>query len=226
MQEYHETIAQPTPQTTEYRVLQSVNRISVFVGVIVSFAMFLDGHSVTTSMLAGVGFYAIVAAMLILTPYVTAIIIAAIRESTIRRRDALPYRYAETQRMQVVDHPRLDDREATDPLQLPVSPRYVPALPTITEAAKLDASNFITQLFDPSNGRPLPNKITRNKGQIQHKTPSAEAVEYLAALGIVRSGTGAQLYFDTDLYPTHRDALNAIRTGVKPSLWQGGKEER
>jgi hypothetical protein len=224
MKDYHETVVQPTPQTTEYRVLQSVNRISLLVGGIVFGAMLFDGHSVTTSMLAGVGFYAIVAALLILTPYVTALFIAYMQEVTIRRRDDLPYRYAETQRVQVVDQPRIGYTATTDPIQLPVSPSYIPAVPRVNDTTRLDAMNFINQLFD-GDGRPLPNKITKNKGQIQHKSPTPEAIEYLASLNIVRSGTGSQLYYDLSTYPTHREAINALRTGVI-APWQGqGKEE-
>lgn len=226
MQEYKSDtyIQQPAPQTTEHSVLRSINYISVFVGAIVFVAMFVDGHSVTVSVLAGVGFYTFVAAMLILTPYVTALFIARMQEVTIRRRDALPYRFAETQRVQVVDYPRIEDRGATDPIQLPVAPSYVPALPRVNDATRLDAMNFINQLFD-GDGRPLPNKITKNKCQIQHKSPTPEAIEYLASLNIVRSGTGSQLYYDLSTYPTHREAINALRTGVIPS-WQGqGGEE-
>lgn len=221
-----ETVAQQAPQQTEISVLKSVNRISMFVGIIVAWAMWMDGHSVTASMLAGVGFYLVVAVLLITAPFLTAIIIAWQREVTIRRYNALPYEMAQDAQksFQVVDQPRIGYEPTTAPLRLPETPSFVPAVPRISDNTKIDAANFINHLFD-GDGRPLPSKITRNKGQIQHKSPSPEAVEYMASLGIVRAGEGNQLYFDLTTYPTHRDALNTVRTGVKPSVWQGGKEE-
>lgn len=99
----------------------------------------------------------------------------------------------------------------------------MPAVPFISDNTKIDAANFINQLFD-GDGRPLPSKITRNKGQIQHKSPTPEAVEYMASLGIVRTGDGNTLYFNVTTFPTHRDVLNCIRTGVIPHLQGEGYE--
>jgi hypothetical protein len=108
---------------------------------------------------------------------------------------------------------------------LPDTPRFVPAVPRTPEAVKVDAASFIAQLFD-SDGAPLPNKITPNKKQIQHKSPSDEAVEYLLALEIVRRGDGKQLYWNDDAYTgysTHLEAHEAIRTGVRKASWQEGR---
>lgn len=134
-------------------------------------------------------------------------------------REQLRWQARQEARWQVVDTPQLPS-PSVEGMQ---GVRYVPAVPRVSEAAKVDAANFIMQLFDSETGRPLPNKITPKKGQIQHKSPSPEAVEYLTALGIVTQPYGTQLYMSPH-FPTLRDAINAIRTGRKPSYEQGKEE--
>lgn len=228
------SVAQQAPQQTEISVLKSVNRISVIVGVIVGVAMFRDGYSVTSSMLAGVTFYGLIATLLIAAPFLTEIIIAHMHEVTTRRFNELPYKHAQTAQealpgVQVVDHPRIAHRHTVDSLQLPVAPSFVPAVPRTSEVIKADAYNFVVQLFNTVDGRPLPQKITKNKGQIQHPSPTPEAIEYLMALGIVQKGEGKQLYYNKDEYsgyPTLRDAINSIRTGVRKASYKEGKIEK
>lgn len=233
MKEYHESVVQPTPHNENAPVYKSVNLISLFVGMIVMGAFIYDNHSVTISVLAGVSFYGAVAGALILAPHATAIVIAHMREVTTRRFNELPYKHAQKAQealpgVQVVDHPRIAHRHTVDSLQLPVAPSFVPAVPRTSEVVKADAYNFVVQLFNTVDGRPLPQKITKNKGQIQHPSPTPEAIEYLMALGIVQKGEGKQLYYNKDEYdgfPTLRQAINAIRTGVSRPSSEEGKEQ-
>lgn len=122
--------------------------------------------------------------------------------------------------VQIVPPQQIEYKPDTDPLQSHSGRRFVSAVPKISDAAKVDAANFITQLFDTGTGRPLPNKITRNKGQIQHTSPTSEAKEYLMSLGIVSAPEGKQLYWSPH-YPTLQEAINAVRTGRKPSYKEG-----
>lgn len=204
-----------SPPTKQADVLHSVNWMSGAVAAILSVGMIADKHSVTVSVLSGVAFYGTVAGILVMTP----LILNHQDNVTIRRRDELPYRYMpqHTPHIGLVDPVRLPE-----PAPLPQSPRFIPAVPYAKEGLKASAIGWVTQLFDPDTGEILPNKITRNKGQVQIKTPEAEVVEYLSSLGMVRIGEGKQLYWQSDPYSTFRYALNAIRTGVKPSSWQQG----
>lgn len=204
-----------SPPTKQADVLHSVNWMSGAVAAILSVGMIADKHSVTVSVLSGVAFYGTVAGILVMTP----LILNHQDNVTIRRRDELPYRYMpqHTPHIGIVDPVRLPE-----PAPLPQSQRFIPAVPATRESLKATAAGWITQLFDPDDGTPLASKITRNKGQVQVKSPDFEIVEYLEALGMVRVGDGKQLYWQADTYPTLRYAINAIRTGVKPSSWQEG----
>jgi hypothetical protein len=215
VKDYISTEQQQPPQAVN--VLNSVNWMSAGVATLLSLGMILDRHSVTVSVLSGVAFYGAIAGTLVATP----LILNHQDQVTIRRRDEMPYRYL----------PQPEARVGlVDPVRLPVAaslpdtPRFVPAVPRIQDNIKVAAAGWVTQLFDTSDGTPLPTKITRNKGQVQIKSPEPEVVEYLASLGIVRVGDGKQLYWQMDTCPTYRYALNAIRTGVKPTPWQEDRQ--
>lgn len=116
--------------------------------------------------------------------------------------------------------PQLPPGEPTDLPRLPAGPRFVPPVPVAGDEMRAAAAGWIAQLFDPETGKAT--RITRNKGQIQIKSPEPEVVDYLESLGIVRVGEGKQLYWDMALYPNRRSALQAIRTGGRPSPSEGG----
>lgn len=216
-----EVVAEQIEPLANASVARSVNLMSVLFAIVIVVGMLINQYSVTTAVLSGASFYGGIAALLVLAPHVTRIIVNGQNQMTTRHCAELPYRYAvSTQpRMTVVDPVQIA-HEA--PAQLPQTPNFVPAIPRTDDKVKVDAGNFVTQLFDSSNGRPLPSRITRNKGQIQWKSPSPEAVEYLVSLGIVQAPEGKQLYYNGTDYPTLRDALNAVRTGVKrPSCQEG-----
>lgn len=152
-------------------------------------------------------------------------------QATIRQRDRMDVQlqmYYQQPALRV-EHPlQLSRNPAADPAPQHQGRRFVAPVPTIAESTKIDAANFITQLFNPENGRPLPSKITKNKYQIQHPSPTPEAVEYLTALDILSAPEGKQLYYNILRYPTYHDAYDAIRTGRKASYKEGmemGKEE-
>lgn len=214
-----DSMAQQAPQQTDVGVHQSVNRISLIVGAIVAWAMWVDGHSVTVSMLAGVGFYLVVAVLLITAPFLTAIIIAWQREVTIRRYNALPYEMAQDAQksFQVVDQPRIGYKPTTPPLRLPESPRYVPAIPPADERLKLACYSFVRDLFD-EEGRPIPKRIlgghTKSPSLVQYEKPKPDVVSYLLSLQMVWENERKQLFFNVEDYPTLRYCMTAINLGV------------
>lgn len=198
----------------------------VLVTAIIIIGMWVDSGSATIAVVSGVIFFLVFGCVVILalTGTIKEVAINGQNQRTMREMYRLQY-YAQTApRVSVVDPVQLPYSQP-DALQLPDTPRFVPAVPRTPEAVKVDAASFIAQLFD-SDGAPLPNKITPNKKQIQHKSPSDEAVEYLLALEIVRRGDGKQLYWNDDAYTgysTRQDAHEAIRTGVRKASWQEGR---
>lgn len=220
-------------------VFRSINLMSVGVACILGFGMWIDEHSVTVSVLSGVSFYAGIAGLLILWQpgALPSVLINGQREGTIRRRDMLQFhmQMAYVPPPHVVRTAPIAVADLVDPMQtvgipaatLTESRRFVAPVPATVDTIKVDAANFVTQLFDASTGRPIPHRITKNKGQIQYKSPSNEAIEYLLALEIVKRGAGPQLYWNGDVYtgyPTHRDAINAIRSGVRKASQPQGKQ--
>lgn len=197
----------------------------VLVTLFVIVGMWADSGSATVAVVSGVIFFLVFGCVVILalTGTIKEVAINGQNQRTMREMYRLQY-YAQTApRVSVVDPLQIPYTEDA-PLQLPDTPRFVPAVPPTEDMVRVDALNFIAQLFDRS-GQPLPTKITPRKGQIQHKSPSNEAVEYLLALEIVRRGDGGQLYFNSDVYSGYPDrdaAIRAIRTGVRRVSWQEG----
>jgi len=197
----------------------------LLVTLFVMVAMWVDSGSATIAVVSGVAFFLVFGCVVILalTGTIKEVSINGQNQRTLREMYRLQY-YAQTApRVSVVDPLQIPYTEDA-PLQLPDTPRFVPAVPPTEDMVRVDAMNFIAQLFDRT-GAPLPTKITPRKGQIQHKSPSNEAVEYLLALEVVRRGDGGQLYFNSDVYsgyPTRNDAIRAIRTGVRRASWQEG----
>ncbi len=198
----------------------------VLVTLFVIVGMWADSGSATVAVVSGVAFFLVFGCVVILalTGTIKEVAINGQNQKTLREMHQLQY-YAQVQppRVQVVDPLQIPYTEP-GALQLPDTPRFVPAVPPTEDMVRVDALNFVAQLFDRS-GQPLPTKITPRKGQIQHKSPSNEAVEYLLALEVVRRGEGGQLYFNSDVYsgyPTRDEAIRAIRTGVRrPAYSQG-----
>jgi hypothetical protein len=176
----------------------------------------------TVAVVSGVAFFLVFGCVVILalTGTIKEVAINGQNQKTLREMYRLQY-YAQTApRVSVVDPLQIPYTEP-GALQLPDTPRFVPAVPPTEDMVRVDALNFIAQLFDRS-GQPLPTKITPRKGQIQHKSPSNEAVEYLLALEIVRRGDGGQLYWNNDAYTGYLDrqeAVQAIRSGTRKASW-------
>jgi hypothetical protein len=204
----------------------------VLVTVIVIAAMIYDRQSVTVAVLSGVTFFVLFGSFVILTlsGTLTEIITNGQKQKTARQLHHLQYvAQTEAARVEVLRPRQLEYTPPTHPLQLPDSPRFVPAVPSAGESLKVAAVGWVTQLFDTTTGRPLPDRITRNKGQIQIKSPEPEVIDYLASLGMVRTGSGKQLYWngdDTTGFPTLRQSINAIRAGLRPPPWQEQEEDR
>jgi hypothetical protein len=115
-----------------------------------------------------------------------------------------------------------------DPLQTPSAPpSYIAAVPRVDPLLKVAAAGWVSQLFDE---RGAPNsKIKGAKSNIQVSKPEEEVREYLLSLGIIREDEGRNLYFDLDLFPVLRYALNTINTGVRrthPPMGEYGGGER
>lgn len=210
----------PNEQPPQHsNVLSSVNWMSAGVATLLSLGMIMDRNSVTVSVLSGVAFYAAIAGTLVATP----LILNHQDQVTLRRRDELPYLYMPQEQPQ---------RRVSliDPMQIGSStptlsaPSYVPAIARAKDELKVAAAGWVSQLFDGETGRPLPNRITRAKGNIQLKSPEEEVTAYLCSLGIISQDAGKRLYYNTATYPTLREAINTIRTGVRPSPTDGGMD--
>jgi hypothetical protein len=223
MEKYSDDSLSPQAALQVASVSKSINLMSVGVATLLSVGMVIDKHSVTVSVLSGVGFYGAIAGLLVLwqPSALPLVLINRQHEVTERRRDMLQYRMHMTQLP--VPHADPLPRVRVVPPLLLANDRFVPAVPRVADNLKLVAGSWITQLFDTSTGQPLPNRITRNKGQVQIKSPEPEVVAYLEALEIVRVGEGKQLYYNMALYPTLREAINAVRTGVRPPSYAEGE---
>lgn len=197
---------------------------NLFVTVIVGGALWADSGSAIVGVVSGVAFFLVFGCVVILalTGTIKEVAINGQNQRTLRQMHQLQYHAQIT-----VERPAqgVYTLPVESPLQLPDTPRFVPAVPPTQDMVRVDAMNFVAQLFD-REGQPLPQKITPRKGQIQHKSPSNEAVEYLLALEIVRRGEGKQLYWNNDAYSgysTRDEAMRAIKTGVRRASWQEGE---
>ena len=198
----------------------------LLVTLFVMVAMWVDSGSAIVAVVSGVIFFLVFGCVVILalTGTIKEVAINGQNQKTLRQMHQLQYYAQVTPRVSVVD-PLQIPYSQPDALQLPDTPRFVPAVPPTEDMVRVDALNFVAQLFDRT-GQPLPQKITPRKGQIQHKSPSNEAVEYLLALEVVRRGDGGQLYFNSDVYsgyPTRDEAMRAIRTGVRRASYSQGE---
>jgi hypothetical protein len=195
-------------------VHRSVNFISLLVSILVFSALVLDNHSVTTSTLAGVSFYGIVAAMLILAPHVTQISIAHMREVTTRRRDQLPYTIAQNAQPSLT---------VVDPLQIahkPSAPVLLPYASTFVaphdDSAEREAAAWLLALYT-EQGDPHPRKVNlsdkkERPGRVWAKSPSEAALQILTQRGIVHNlGNGIRLSLTR--CPTVTAALERLQTG-------------
>ncbi len=197
----------------------------VLVTIFIIIGMWVDSGSATIAVVSGVIFFLVFGCVVILalTGTIKEVAINGQNQRTMREMYQLQY-YAQTApRVSVVDPVQLPYSQP-DALRLPDTPRFVPAVPPTEDMVRVDALNFIAQLFDRT-GKPI--KITPVKAQIQHKSPSDDAVEYLLALEIVRRGEGGQLYYNNDEYsgyPSRDHAIRAIRTGVRRASWQEGQD--
>lgn len=201
--------------------------VDVLMTAVLITGMVIDKHSVTLSVLSGVTFFLVFGSLVMLTlsGTLTHIITNGQNNRTTRHMYDLQYdAEMEQLRVTVADRPRLAYTPSAPPLQLPDSPTYVSAVPPANEVIKVAAASFITQLFDTSTGRPLPTRITKNKQQIQFKSPESDVVEYMKSLGIVVQ-EGNHLYYNATHFPTYREAINAVRTGRRPTPIQEGRVE-
>jgi hypothetical protein len=180
-------------------VYKSVNYISVLVGIIVMGAFIYDQHSVTVSVLAGVGFYGAVAGVLIITPHAKDIAIAHMKEVTIRQNNELPYEAQRSlENVQVVPYPRIADTQPVAPARVPEGQRFVPAQAEPDDSAKREAAAWLLQLFT-QDGTPDPKKILlqsekERPGRIRIAAPSRPAKQYLMDKSIIHDlGNGFRL---------------------------------
>lgn len=217
MQNYNHDPDAPQASAQVANVLKSINLMSVGVATLLSAGMVIDKHSVTVSVLSGVGFYGAIAGLLVLwqpgaLPYV---LVNRQREVTERRRDEMQYK------IHVASLPT-SQVAVVDPLQLASAPpvaggRFVSAVPSIDARLKLAAYEFVTTLFD-DEGRPNPRRIlaahTRRPGQVQAGKPKPEVLDYLLSLQMLAEREGGMLFFDVARYPTLHEAINAIKRGI------------
>ncbi len=200
---------------------------NVLITVVLIVGVYFDNRSATVAVLSGVAYFIFSTGLTVLTlsGALPAMVISRQQEVTIRRRDEQLYslqaaQLPPPQRWAVADTVQIP---GTTPAQLSQAPSFVPAIPRIADNIKVVAGSWVTQLFDTSNGKPLPNRITRNKGQVQMKSPEPDVIAYLESLGIIYQDNSKHLYWNVANFPTLRDALNSIRTGVKPPSSEGGR---
>lgn len=179
---------QAAPQTAS--VYRSINWMSVAVGIILSIGMAFDNHSVTTSVLSGVSFYGVIAAMLILwqpgaLPYVLVSTLTSwFREVTERRRDEMQYKIHVSQAPQVS---LVDPRQGGSvPSALMENSRFVPAIAPGDQSVEREAVAWVLQLYG-KDGEPDPAKVLTEEntdkkdqvGRIRIGAPSKVAKQWL-----------------------------------------------
>lgn len=196
--------------------------------VIVLGAVYRDSDSAITGIVASVPVFLIGTPILILAVNggITHMFCARLEQVTIRRYNdsmtALQLDTGEQGRAFTVEPVQSSLLTAEGLQGGNTSPRYVPAIARAKDELKVAAAGWVAQLFDGETGRPLPNRITKARGNIQLKSPETEVTVYLCSLGIISQDEGKHLFYNTALYPTLRQAINAIGTGVRPSSTDGG----
>jgi hypothetical protein len=180
-------------------VFKSVNLMSVGVAALLSTGMIVDKHSVTVSVLSGVGFYGAIAGLLILwqpgaLPFV---LVNRQHEITERRRDEMQYRIHLRQAPQVSLADPLPMVSAP-PAQLPTGTRFVPAIAPADQSVEREAVAWVLQLYG-RDGEPDPAKVltkTDNEkpGRVRIAGPSKAAKQWLVDRRILHSlGNGYRL---------------------------------
>lgn len=157
----------------------------VLVTIIVMGGMAYDSHSVTISVLSGVTFFLLFGALVILTlsGALPAMVINGQNQQTTRQLHRLQYtaQMEQAQRVEVVRHPQLEYTQPTEPMQLPSSPSFVPAVPPADEQLKLRCYTFVRDLFD-GGGEAPPQK---NPGSTYEKPwPSAVREAQIRCRGV------------------------------------------
>lgn len=175
--------------------------------------MVLDSQSVTLALTCGIGFFTFLVILVLLVH--TGQLASAYRhyetEKTLRTQARWQYEVY----MRELPQPPFPALEEVP--QAILLNTYIPARPVPSEQVKVDAYAWVMRLF--KHGELDPERVlgpeTRSPGQVQAKKPSAEVLEYLLALEVVRGGgKGEMLFFNYAIYPSLRFCQQAIKYGV------------
>jgi hypothetical protein len=206
----------PAPQTGEVAsVFRSINLMSVGVAALLSTGMIVDRHSVTVSVLSGVGFYGAIAGLLILWQpgALPAVLINHQREITVRRRDELPYRAQSAPAVLTVVEPLQLAHTPSAPAMLPYASTFVAPH---DDSAEREAVAWMLQLYG-ADGTPDAKKVLlasdkEKPGRIRIAAPSRPAKEWLLARHLIHDlGNGFRL--NLGRCPTIADARIHLSPG-------------
>lgn len=230
MREY-DSVEVSSPQTQASTSNDTLGKFSLLTILLVTIlligGMIADKQRVALAFICGVSFFTVFGGMVIfvLSGQLASIIINFQKEKTVRLRDRMQYElYAQpAQQITLVQPEQLTANVADTEVDRIVDKKasnFVPAVPSVEEGIKIASYEFIYNLFE--NGSLNPTKVlpedSRSPGQIQHKKPRPEVVEYLLALGMVRVGENRMLFYNYTRYPTLREAQRAIKHGVREGL--------
>lgn len=217
MKEY-DSLETVTPQSQASTSNHQLGTFSIVIGFLVTVflvgALIADHNSVTTTVVGGLVFFTLFAAMVLLVSsgQLASILINHQKETTVRLRDRQQYSLY----LQPQGHITLVEPEQIEE-QSVLAHRFIPAVPTVEDGVKIACYDFIYGLF--KDGAPDPDRIlgkdTKSPYQIQAKKPRPEVLEYLMSLGMVWSNERKMLFFDTDRYPTLVEAQRAVKFGVR-----------
>jgi hypothetical protein len=182
---------------------------NTLVSLILIVGMVLDKHSVTTSTIAGVGYFALstTTTLLILSGSLSAIVISRQHQLTTRRLHALQYR--EQPAIEILPAPHSPAQLATQPSEM----NWVPAVANPHDTQRRDAIAWLLLLYQ-EDGRPDPSKVNlkagEKQGSIWAKWPPPEAIDYLTSKGAIIHN-GNSLTLNLTRFPTRQALTERLR---------------
>lgn len=219
-----ETTSPQSQSSTSGDTLGKFSLLTItLVTVLLIGGMIADKQRVAMAFICGVSFFSLFGGMviLVLSGQLASMINNFQREKTVRLRDEMQFKlYVQpTQQISVVQPEQLPDMER-DKIVDKNKPYFVPAVPSVEEGIKIASYEFIYNLFEGGalNGTKVLPEGSKSPGQIQHKKPRPEVVEYLLALGMVSVGENRMLFYNYTRYPTLVEAQRAIKHGVREGM--------
>lgn len=196
---------------------KTVTLANTLVTVLLIIGMIIDKHSVTVSLLSGVGYFAASTSFVItiLSGALPDIWINAQNQKTLQKRDQLQYGHQVG--IKVYKPPQIAATPATDDdmHMLEATGNFVPAVAEVEDTVRREAVAWVLQLYGP-DGLPNPKKVVTNSknetpGRLWAKNPSEPAINFLTEKGVAHSiGNGMRL--NITRYPTIEHVKEKLRT--------------